>query len=268
MTMRWLALCGLVLSLFASNAQAQGIDWHKDYDAALKQAQETGQPLLVELSTSWCHFCRKMMRETLQESRVVGIINDGFVPVLLDADRHPSLVRQWGVSGYPTTVLVSPEGKMIQRLKGYKSASLFARQIASYGKEARPVVPEQELAFAVATTTERDLPPLAYSGYCPVELQETCLLESSTTMIELTHNGQRYRFLSKASALKFRANPDQYLPVAGGVDVVVQHHDGIARAGDADWAITYRDRIWLFCSAESQDAFCDDPAPYLQHLAD
>ena len=52
-----------------------------------------------------------MVRETHQDPNVVQALNERFIPVRLEGRNHMDLVRQFQVTGAPTTLLFSPEGQ-------------------------------------------------------------------------------------------------------------------------------------------------------------
>jgi uncharacterized protein YyaL (SSP411 family) len=113
------------LALQGQSANAQQIAWQTDFQRAAKQAQQQKKPLLVKVGTSWCHYCVKMKHETFQNAHIAEHVNACFVPVSVDADLSKELVRAMGVRGFPTTLIVSPDMKIIQRITGFQSARQF-----------------------------------------------------------------------------------------------------------------------------------------------
>jgi uncharacterized protein YyaL (SSP411 family) len=115
----------LGVALFGQSASAEQIAWQTNFQQAAKQAQQQKKPLLIKVGASWCHYCVKMKRETFQDAHIADHVNACFVPVSLDADRNRDLVRALNVRAFPTTLVVSPEMKIIKRISGYQSVRQF-----------------------------------------------------------------------------------------------------------------------------------------------
>lgn len=127
-----LLLCGVMaLPLQAENApRPELLHWQK-YDAALKQAQAENRHVLVNFTTKWCTFCKKMDATTYRDSVVVAALNENFALAVVDGDSYnlislpegditeKGLTRQYGVQAYPTTWLLEPDGTKIAPVQGY-----------------------------------------------------------------------------------------------------------------------------------------------------
>jgi thioredoxin-like negative regulator of GroEL len=93
--------------------------WRHDYDAARKEAAATGRPLLFDIGTEACGWCKKLDATTLRDPAVVRALNDRFIPVRVDAGKNAKLADGLGAEGYPTLVLAAPDGKVVGRHAGY-----------------------------------------------------------------------------------------------------------------------------------------------------
>ena len=70
-----------------------------------------------------------MVRETHQDPAVVQALNERFIPVRLEGRAHMDLVRQFQVTGAPTTLLVSPEGEEKHRFAGFQPAEEYLKEL-------------------------------------------------------------------------------------------------------------------------------------------
>ena len=102
-------------------AQAGGIEWRKDnnLEAAFALAKLSNKPLFLYWGAVWCPPCNQVKatifnrQEFIEKSR-------HFIPVYLDGD-SPSAQKfgaQFKVRGYPTMILLKPDGTEITRLPG------------------------------------------------------------------------------------------------------------------------------------------------------
>jgi hypothetical protein len=65
----------------------------------------------------------------MADRRVVPILNDGFVPVSIDVDRHEQLAKQMRIESVPTVLILSPEGRVLQRVTGFQSPTQLLQRI-------------------------------------------------------------------------------------------------------------------------------------------
>ena len=74
-----------------------------------------------------------MVRETHQDPAVVQALNEGFVSVRLEGRSNMDLVRQYQVTGAPTTLLFSPEGEEKYRFAGFFPAEDYLKELGKGG---------------------------------------------------------------------------------------------------------------------------------------
>ncbi len=127
----FLAVLVVAAGRLASAAAAETIHWQTDLRAAVQQAADDGRPVLIFVNSAHCHYCTKMRRETYAHPAIARQVNASFVPVLVSAERAPELVRQLGVSAFPTTLVVSPEARVIQRIRGFVGPRDFHHRLAA-----------------------------------------------------------------------------------------------------------------------------------------
>ena len=118
------ALLGLVVG-------ARGTEWTEDFDNALADARASGKYVLIDFSGSdWCGWCKRLDAEVFEKDAFKAFARENLVTVLIDFPRskpqpaklkaiNQSLAEKYGVSGFPTILLLSPAGDLIGRT-GYK----------------------------------------------------------------------------------------------------------------------------------------------------
>ena len=100
-----------------SEQDTGSVPWRESYEAAAKEARESGKPLMVDVGTSWCTFC-KLLDRTVFSRADVEQASQALVPVKVDGDKRPDLRTQWGVKSYPTIIFFTAEGEEIERVLG------------------------------------------------------------------------------------------------------------------------------------------------------
>ncbi|MCG6955126.1 MAG: thioredoxin family protein, partial [Gemmatimonadetes bacterium] len=93
-----------------------------DYSAALTMARREGKPLFIDFETTWCGPCKLMDQWVYTADAVMGA-SRAVVAVKVDGDDHPDLAKAHGVMGYPTMILLGPDGTEMRRLSGYRSVA-------------------------------------------------------------------------------------------------------------------------------------------------
>ena len=139
-----IAACTLPSALFAApkwvlavnGAHSQGsVPWMTNYDSAAKKAAAENKPMMLFFTGSdWCGWCKKMDSEILETAGFAQTAGSKFVFVKLDfpmrsgsvsadeAQQNATLKEKFGVTGFPTVVLLSSDGTFIAQT-GYRSIS-------------------------------------------------------------------------------------------------------------------------------------------------
>ena len=109
----------------AETAQATTLDgWSADLDKALEKAKADKKCVLLEFTGSdWCPPCIAMRKNVFSKTEFVTAAAKNFILVELDfprgdkelADKHQPFLKKYKVTGFPTVVLLDPEGKEFTR---------------------------------------------------------------------------------------------------------------------------------------------------------
>lgn len=104
---------------------ASEIQWRSDYNTARKEAEAKNRPLVIDFGTENCFWCKRLDASTFIDPTVVSLMNEKFVALKIDADREAQLAQSLQIQSYPTIVLASPDGKIIDMVVGFKEAAAF-----------------------------------------------------------------------------------------------------------------------------------------------
>jgi len=85
-------------------------DWSKD---AFEKARLEQKPILLDIFGSWCHWCHVMDKTSYADATVADLVSKNFVAVRVDTDKRPDVNRRYNMGGWPSTVFLDSEGKVI-----------------------------------------------------------------------------------------------------------------------------------------------------------
>lgn len=98
------------------------IAFAKSYAAAMDQATALGRPRLLVFRAGWCRWSGHFAQGKLVERRVIAMSRQ-FVCATVDADRDAELCREFGVTAFPTVLLIDAAGTERFRATGVTATS-------------------------------------------------------------------------------------------------------------------------------------------------
>jgi len=108
------------------------VRWREWGEEAFAEARRTGKPIMASFGYTACHWCHVMQETHFNDPVLAKMINDDYVPVLVDRERRPSLDEAYMLvtealtqrGGWPNTVFMTPERKPFYGT-GYVPTDLF-----------------------------------------------------------------------------------------------------------------------------------------------
>ena len=89
-----------------------------EFEEADGLARQEGKPLFIDFETTWCGPC-KIMDEWVYTADAVVDAATSTIAVKVDGDERLDLKDRYGVSGFPTVILLDADGTELRRLDGY-----------------------------------------------------------------------------------------------------------------------------------------------------
>lgn len=145
------------LVCFSINFYAQkNIKWIS-FEKAIELNKQDPKPILVDIYTDWCGYCKKMDLNTYSNKTISKYINENFYAVKLDGEEKNDIVfneytfkfQKEGRRGYhqlpaalmngklsyPTTVFLSKNEKILDRIPGYLDKTIMEKVLVYFSKE-------------------------------------------------------------------------------------------------------------------------------------
>lgn len=143
----------LAWSSIALMAQAQSTN--ESWELAKKQAVSEHKLILLDLYFTGCAPCAQMDREVFPDAKVKTLLDANFISFksdILKEEIGKKLSMKYGVTGFPTFILLNSEGMVIDITTGFHSVEQFAtllqksKEAAEKGKFKKysPQIQEQD----------------------------------------------------------------------------------------------------------------------------
>jgi thiol:disulfide interchange protein len=116
------------------------------YDDAVRQARETGKPVLLDFNATWSEACLAQAHEVFDTLAAGYTVRAAVIPVSItdrvrEVNGNPAAVseleRRYKVAEFPTLVVFSPVTGRARRAEGYKSAGESLRWITEAADAVR-----------------------------------------------------------------------------------------------------------------------------------
>lgn len=130
---------------FITAGETGGVQWNS-FPTDTVVVKKEKKKILVDVYTNWCGWCKKMDREVYGDQRVADYLNKAFISVKLNAESPSTITyrgkqttetafaQSFGVSGYPTTLFLEPNGDLITALPGFVAADRFIEVLEFIGE--------------------------------------------------------------------------------------------------------------------------------------
>jgi YHS domain-containing protein/thioredoxin-related protein len=255
----WVTAVGVLLAL-SCRAEAAHVSWHKDFQQAAQESIRSGKPMLVKFTAVWCGYCQKM-KQSFADKSVSQHLNTCFVPVIIDADSNQRLVNAIGIEGLPTTVIISPDLKVLTKIVGYKTPRELDRyliKVCNHQEKDEPRVRKTTARPAKAVAVN-----YAFERICLVSLRDERELKQGSIRYTTFYKGATICFATEAHRRRFQAAPEEYWPALDGSCPVIAVEQNVQRKGELHLGAIYRDRLWFFSTAENRLKFANAPRNYV-----
>ena len=118
--------------LLAALVPALAAEWMTDLEAAKAKAAAENKAVLIDFTGSdWCGWCIRLRKQVLDTPAFETYAKDKFVLMEVDVPNNPKfdpelrkrneqLCEQFSVDGFPTIMVITPQGEVVGGFSGFK----------------------------------------------------------------------------------------------------------------------------------------------------
>lgn len=122
-----ISLIALVFAISCSNVESAEIKWEKDLATAMKKAKEKNLPIMIDVYTDWCTWCKELDKNTYSHKSVIDMAKK-MVAVKLNpetSEEGAEVAQKYGVQGFPTILFINADGLILENIGGYVEGEKF-----------------------------------------------------------------------------------------------------------------------------------------------
>ncbi|MEW6380216.1 MAG: thioredoxin family protein [bacterium] len=112
----------------ASKLKKEELPWQENHDQGLDTAGRENKPIVLFLYADWCPWCQKMLQETYRHP-LMKTLADKFVWLKINSEKESKYKALYQQDGFPLTVLLDSQGKMVKKFDGFIPATALRREL-------------------------------------------------------------------------------------------------------------------------------------------
>jgi thiol-disulfide isomerase/thioredoxin/YHS domain-containing protein len=131
----WAAIGVLLLpsGVFAQQSQV----WQPSLDAARRAAGQSNRLVLVFFCADWCMPCREMERDVFGQPNAIADLQTNYVLAKVNVNHFPATAKEYGITGVPTTVIITPQGQALATVPNRMGATPYVGKLTQIAANAK-----------------------------------------------------------------------------------------------------------------------------------
>lgn len=118
-------LCTALLAVAAPTVAQDRIPWITDLREARDLAERQNRLVLLHFWSDSCIPCKQVERNVFNQPEFIRALTTGYVPVKINATQQPQLADFYKIERVPTDVIVTPEGREVQRFQSLQDSNQY-----------------------------------------------------------------------------------------------------------------------------------------------
>jgi thioredoxin-related protein len=134
------------VSVLIFSSSAGELKWHS-FDSAIALNKSNKKKIIIDVYTNWCGWCKKMDSSTYKDAEIINYLDKKYLAVKLNAESDSKLFYEGvnyteqqfsgaiGITGYPATVFMDENCKIITIVPGYLQPKQFLSIAKYFGED-------------------------------------------------------------------------------------------------------------------------------------
>ncbi len=119
----------------STNRSPPLVRWHNTMSSGWAEAKRRQLPMVIFITSKRCRYCDAMKKDVWCDREISARLTTGFVAIRLTPQENSKTLNRIKIEAYPTTLIGTPEGKIIDQQVGYQP-SPSVHQMLSRGSLA------------------------------------------------------------------------------------------------------------------------------------
>ena len=128
----------IVVPVIEADSEPREIQWRSWSDALLQEARNDGRLILLDLTASWCGFCKKMDQVTYRDADVEAVIRDHYIAVRIGDEADPEVAARYADHVRPTSIVLGDDGQELLHRRGYLAPRLMTWMLQAVADNPDP----------------------------------------------------------------------------------------------------------------------------------
>jgi thioredoxin-related protein len=133
----------------ATAAKPRSAFRHATVEQAWKTSAAAKRPMVLMFTADGCQHCDRMLAETFAHPAIQRMLLEYSETALAHDAQYHALVKRLGIRAFPTTLIVSGQGQIVDAIEGYLPPQEFAARVSP------SIMPRTAVAAPAATVHDK-----------------------------------------------------------------------------------------------------------------
>lgn len=159
-----LGLSVFFLVAVVSTATSQDISWQTDLVTANSLAAKQRKFVWLHFTADWCQPCKSLETFVFTSPLLQAAIENNVIPVKVDVDLQKELVSEYGISGVPTDVVLTPAGRVITKRNSPSTIDDYTKMFKGLSKTLAGLDHDKSGAARDLAELQEQMQPKKHAG--------------------------------------------------------------------------------------------------------
>ena len=107
------------------------MNFEKDFQDAIKKAEQENKLIFIDCYTDWCYWCKVLDTAVFEDHKFAYFMNQNFVNLKINTEEGfgKSIAMKYFIRGYPTAIILDKNLNLKGKITGYSEAKTYKANI-------------------------------------------------------------------------------------------------------------------------------------------